>query len=93
MRELPMWGTTSVSGTVPGHVPCLVTVETLPVITPGSVTPSTPCSVVGFLVVRFVGVWWGWYPLVSAQLVESNTVGLLAEGVSSSSTRYSERKS
>lgn len=70
MRELSVSrGTAPVSRTISSHVSGLVAVETLPGITPGSVTPSTSCSIVGFLVVGFVGVGWGRHPLVRSQLV------------------------
>lgn len=87
----PMRRSAPLSRTVSSHVTCLVTVETLPGITTRSVSASSPSSIVRFLVVGFVGVRWGWDPLVSSQLVQTNTVGLLTEGVSPGPAWYSER--
>ena len=92
MGELAAMGRSApLSRTVSSHVTCLVTVETLPGITTRSVSASSPCSIVRFLVVGFVRVRWGWNPLVSSKLVQTNTVGLLTEGVSAGPAWYSER--
>jgi len=92
MRELSMRGTTApISWTISSHMSCFVTVKALPGISPGSVPPSSSCSIVGFLVVGFVGVGWRRYPLVGSQLVQTNTVGLLAESMCSSATWYPKR--
>ena len=94
--------TTSVPRTVLGHVARLSAVKTLPgVPSLGSdAAPATPLSVVGFLVVGFGRVRTrtphrarAAAPLLSrSQLIETNTVRLLAQGVSSSPARDSKRK-
>ena len=91
MIEVAMWGSTSTSRTISGHVPGLVAIETLPCISAWPVTPSSPSSIVGFLVVGFVGVRRGWDPLVGSQFVETHTVRLLAESMGTSPAWHSER--